>query len=59
MDALSDGARVIVAGGGAIGCAVAWEAALRGLDVTLVERGTPGREATWASAGKLLSSSVR
>jgi len=53
LDALSDGARVIVAGGGAIGCAVAWEAALRGLDVTLVERGTPGREATWASAGMI------
>jgi glycine oxidase len=45
--------RVVIAGGGAIGCAVAWEAALRGMDVTVVERGIPGREATWASAGMI------
>ena len=40
-------------GGGAIGCASAWELARRGLRVVVVERGTPGGEATWASAGML------
>lgn len=44
---------VVVAGGGAIGCAAAWELARRGARVTLVERGTPGQEATWAAAGML------
>jgi glycine oxidase len=44
---------VIVAGGGVIGCAVARALALRGADVTLVERATPGRGATWAAAGML------
>ena len=50
---MSDSRRVLIAGGGVIGCAVAWEAARRGLDVTVIERGTPGREATWASAGMI------
>ena len=50
---MSDTVRVVIAGGGAIGCAIAWESALRGMDVTVVERGTPGREATWASAGMI------
>lgn len=43
----------VVLGGGAIGCASAWELARRGLRVVVVERGTPGRQATWASAGML------
>lgn len=50
---MSEDRRILVVGGGAIGCAVAWEAACRGLGVTVVERGTPGREATWASAGMI------
>lgn len=41
----------IVVGGGIIGCAVARELAARGLTVTLVEAGEPGREASWAAAG--------
>lgn len=44
---------VVVIGGGAIGCATAWELERRGLRVTVVERGTPGQEATWAAAGML------
>ncbi len=44
---------VIVVGGGAIGCAVAWRLAQRGLEVTLVERGPLGGEASWAAAGIL------
>lgn len=43
----------VVIGGGAVGCASAWELARRGLRVVVVERGTPGAEATWAAAGML------
>lgn len=43
----------VVIGAGAVGCASAWELARRGLRVVVVERGTPGGEATWAAAGML------
>ena len=43
----------VVIGGGVIGCAVALRLRQEGLRVTLLERGVPGREATWASAGML------
>lgn len=46
-------ADVLVIGGGAIGCAVAWELARRGVACAVVERGTPGQAATWAAAGML------
>jgi glycine oxidase len=46
-------ADVVVVGGGVIGCAVARRAAREGLRVVVVERGTPGREASWAAAGML------
>ena len=42
---------VIIVGGGVIGCAIAYELSLRGVAVTLVERGQIGGEASWASAG--------
>ena len=42
-----------VAGGGAIGLAVAWRAAQRGLRVTVLERDTPGGGASWVAAGML------
>ena len=38
-------------GGGIVGLACAWELRRRGLCVTLIERGRPGRESTWAAAG--------
>lgn len=44
---------VVVVGGGAIGCAIARELSARGLSVTLLERGEPGGEASWAAAGLL------
>lgn len=44
-------ADVAVVGGGVIGLACAWELRRRGLAVTLIERGRPGRESTWAAAG--------
>lgn len=47
------GADVIVVGAGIIGCAAALELARRGLSVTVVERDSPGRRATWAAAGML------
>ena len=43
----------VVIGGGVVGCAVALRLRQAGLGVTLLERGTPGREATWAAAGML------
>lgn len=49
----SGAADVVVVGGGAIGCAIAWELTRRGAAVTVVERGTPGRGATWAAGGML------
>ncbi|HSM35657.1 MAG TPA: glycine oxidase ThiO [Longimicrobiales bacterium] len=44
---------VVVAGGGAIGCAAARAMALAGADVEVIERGVPGRGATAAAAGML------
>jgi len=43
----------VIIGGGVIGCVTAWELAQRGLSITLLERGTPGRESTWAAGGML------
>lgn len=44
---------VLVVGGGLIGCGAAYELAKAGLTVTVVERGTPGCEASGAGAGML------
>lgn len=46
-------ADVLVVGGGAIGGAVAWALARRGVSVTVVEAGRIGRGASWAAAGVL------
>jgi glycine oxidase len=43
---------VVVVGGGVIGLAVAWEAAVAGMTVTVVDP-EPGRGASWAAAGML------
>jgi glycine oxidase len=45
---------VVVVGGGTIGSSIAWELALLGASVTLLERAEPLHAATWASAGLLL-----
>ncbi len=47
---------VLVCGAGVIGCAVARELASRGAAVTVVERGSPGQEASGAAAGMLTAS---
>lgn len=44
---------VVIVGGGIIGCSLAWRLAGSGARVTLLERGQPGREASWAAAGLL------
>ena len=46
-------ADVVIVGAGVIGCALARELAGRGLAVTVVEKGQPGEEASWAAAGLL------
>lgn len=44
---------VLIIGGGAIGCAIAWRLAQRGARVRLLERDTPAHAASWAAAGML------
>lgn len=44
---------VIVVGGGVIGLSIAYELALQGLSVRLLEQGALGTEASWAGAGML------
>ncbi|HSS45188.1 MAG TPA: glycine oxidase ThiO [Thermoanaerobaculia bacterium] len=46
-------ADVVIVGGGAIGCALARELALRGVSVAVIERAEPGAEASGAAAGLL------
>ncbi len=44
---------VLVVGAGVAGLGVAWRLAQSGLAVTVLDRGAPGRGATWAAAGML------
>lgn len=44
---------VLVIGGGVIGLSTAYQLSRDGLRVTLIDRGQPGREASWAGAGIL------
>jgi glycine oxidase len=44
---------VAVIGGGLIGCAIAFELACLGIQVTILEQSLPAREASWAGAGML------
>src|SRR5262245_53992700 len=44
---------VVVVGGGIVGLAIAHRLCREGLTTNLVERGTVGREASWAAAGYL------
>lgn len=44
---------VLIIGGGVVGLSIAYELAGQGRRVRVVERGEPGREASWAGAGIL------
>ena len=48
---------VLIIGGGIIGFALALRLASEKLSVTMLERGQPGREASWAAAGMLAPTS--
>jgi glycine oxidase len=43
----------LIVGAGVMGCSVAWKLALRGIEVTVLERAIPGAEASSAAAGIL------
>jgi len=43
----------VVAGGGIIGASIAFELASEGMSVAVFDEQTPGREASWASAGMI------
>jgi len=44
---------VLIVGGGVIGLSLAWDLAKHGRSVHVIDRGEPGREASWAGAGIL------
>jgi glycine oxidase len=48
---------VAIVGGGVIGLSIGWRLAAQGAQVTIFERGTPGRGASWAAAGMLAAGS--
>jgi glycine oxidase len=52
-------ADVVVVGGGVIGLATAWVLADEGRQVVLLDRGEPGRAASWAGAGILAPGAKR
>jgi glycine oxidase len=45
--------KAVVIGGGIIGSCVGWRLAREGADVTILERGRVGQEASWAAAGMI------
>lgn len=46
--------RYVIVGGGVIGLSIAWELAMRGESIVLLERERFGRKASWAGAGMLI-----
>jgi len=44
---------VLIIGGGVIGLSLAWDLVRHGQSVRVIDRGQPGREASWAGAGIL------
>jgi glycine oxidase len=45
--------KILVIGGGIVGNAIGWRLAAAGLEVTILERGRAGQEASWAAAGMI------
>jgi glycine oxidase len=50
---------VLIIGGGVIGLSLAWDLARHGRSVRVIDRGQPGREASWAGAGILHAARLR
>src|SRR5688572_13960339 len=50
---------VLIIGGGVVGLSLAWELRKRGQTVQVIDRGEPGREASWAGAGILPPATLR
>lgn len=50
---MNSGHKIIITGGGLIGCSLAWRLAQRGAQVTVVESARPGSGASAAAAGML------
>jgi glycine oxidase len=44
---------ILIIGGGVIGLSLAWDLAQHGQSVRVIDRGEPGKEASWAGAGIL------
>lgn len=51
--------KVIVIGAGAAGLSIGWRLRQAGAEVVVIERGTPGRGATWAAAGMIAAAPHR
>jgi glycine oxidase len=45
--------KAVIVGGGVAGLSIGWRLAQAGCDVVVLERGSPGRGATWASGGMI------
>ncbi len=45
--------KIVIVGGGVAGLSIGWRLAQSGCDVVVLERGAPGRGATWASSGMI------
>jgi glycine oxidase len=50
---------VVIVGGGVIGLSIAYRLAQEGVKSILIDRGPPGREASWAGAGMIPANTTR
>lgn len=50
---------VVIVGGGVVGLSIAYRLAREGVASTLIDRGPPGREASWAGAGMIPANTTR
>lgn len=51
--------KIIIVGAGAAGLGIGWRLAQKGAEVVVLERGQPGRGATWAAAGLIAAAHRR
>jgi glycine oxidase len=50
--------KVVIIGGGVAGLGIGWRLAQQRIETVVLERGQPGRGATWASAGMIAAPHV-